>query len=508
RNKMEKEIKQKKPKDITPKHFDFPSAKDRIQTEDEFTQRIGGLGTPLVSDVKESVDITDNAFSGYNLITDVINARLNSATKKILSDFDFGTTDYAGALKSGDLVWDTETGALESGSGVVVYRKGILGAKDGATTFSIDAETGDATFAGTLSAASGTLGAITIGTNAYHIDTDGNMWWGTAAEINDAVYKIDSNGESSLSNLYTGNEIGFIKSFTAGQDISRKDAIRLGWDTTKEYTVIQQLQNDTSFQIARYSTEAPNRICDVKYNAQSFSSDFALTIKKIQLAVNESATGDMRTPPIKVGIKADNGGVPADAWLASTADYSCVFAGQAGTTYPSFTLSSPYAISANTTYWIVAEIQSTTPGEFDVGCTLGSPNTNSTFNIRLYSNGTVYPNGKHKYRTTEAGSWTDGGSERDMYFKLIVAEVVGYLYKADATSQNNIDRFIGFAAEDMDIMSIGTKSIFNKGIYPFTGLTASSVYYLSDTPGAISTSAGSVEKKIGVALDTSYLFLY
>ncbi|KKL99356.1 hypothetical protein LCGC14_1815260, partial [marine sediment metagenome] len=67
----------------------------------------------------------------------------------------------AGAVKSGDITWNTSTGAITGGSGVVVYRKGIVGANAGVTTFSIDATTGDATFAGTLSAASGTLGTVT-----------------------------------------------------------------------------------------------------------------------------------------------------------------------------------------------------------------------------------------------------------------------------------------------------------------------------------------------------------
>ena len=46
------------------------------------------------------------------------------------------------------------------------------------------------TFRGTLSAASGSLGAITIGTNALHIDSSGNMWWGDYATYNAAVAKI------------------------------------------------------------------------------------------------------------------------------------------------------------------------------------------------------------------------------------------------------------------------------------------------------------------------------
>lgn len=102
--------------------------------------------------------------SSGNLVNDLINARLDSSTKQILSDFNFGTTDYSGAVNAGNVTWNASTGAITGGSGVIVYRKGIVGVAGGVTTFSIDATTGAATFAGALSAATGTFGTITAGT--------------------------------------------------------------------------------------------------------------------------------------------------------------------------------------------------------------------------------------------------------------------------------------------------------------------------------------------------------
>ncbi|MCK9629793.1 MAG: hypothetical protein M0R37_14530 [Bacteroidales bacterium] len=98
-----------------------------------------------------------------NLVTDIVNARIDSSAKTILSDFSFGASDYAGGVKSGDIAWNTTTGAITGGSGVVVYRGGIVGAAAGVATFSIDAATGAATFAGALSAPTGTIGGFTIG---------------------------------------------------------------------------------------------------------------------------------------------------------------------------------------------------------------------------------------------------------------------------------------------------------------------------------------------------------
>jgi hypothetical protein len=94
----------------------------------------------------------------------IVNTALNSATKTILSDFTFQATDYAGAFKAGNPTWDEITGLITGGSGVLINARGILGANAGVPTFTLDATTGNATFAGTLSAPSGTLGTITAGT--------------------------------------------------------------------------------------------------------------------------------------------------------------------------------------------------------------------------------------------------------------------------------------------------------------------------------------------------------
>jgi len=101
--------------------------------------------------------------SAINASGHFIDANLDTSGKTMLKGFDFGTTDYQGALKSGDIAWNTTTGAITGGSGVLVYRGGIIGAKAGVAQFTLSASTGNATFAGSLSGASGTFGTITAG---------------------------------------------------------------------------------------------------------------------------------------------------------------------------------------------------------------------------------------------------------------------------------------------------------------------------------------------------------
>lgn len=94
------------------------------------------------------------------VITDLINARMDTASKRILSDFDFGAVDYAGAVKAGTISWDA-SGENVTGSGVALYRKGLVGAAAGTVTFSIDVTTGKAIFRDEVIAAAITGGTIT-----------------------------------------------------------------------------------------------------------------------------------------------------------------------------------------------------------------------------------------------------------------------------------------------------------------------------------------------------------
>lgn len=125
-----------------------------VATSAAITGTISGRDTATIAGAIDASGI---------LITDLINARINTSAKDILSDFDFGAVNYAGALKAGTIAWNTTTGAITGGSGVAIYRGGLVGANAGVATFSIDSVTGNATFAGTLSAPTGNIGGFTLG---------------------------------------------------------------------------------------------------------------------------------------------------------------------------------------------------------------------------------------------------------------------------------------------------------------------------------------------------------
>jgi len=119
-----------------------------------------------------------------NWINELINTKLDTASKEILGDFTFGAS---GAISI----------STDPNNGLWISPTGILGKKAGSNTFAID-NTGNATFGGILSAASGTLGALSVGSNAWHVDASGNMWWGSSADYASATIKISSTGSVSF----------------------------------------------------------------------------------------------------------------------------------------------------------------------------------------------------------------------------------------------------------------------------------------------------------------------
>lgn len=206
------------------------------------------MGADTFTDGKFSVDFDGDVIansiliknsSGDTLINsnasidfvNVLNSKLNTNTQKLLKDFTFD--GYTGAFKTGDITWNTGTGAITGGTGGLLFSKGLIFAKSGTPTIVLDGETGDATFSGTLTAASGSLGAITIGTNAWHVDSSGNMWWGNYANYASATIKISSAGVAN----FTGANISGSITITGGSGVANlSDAGNLATKDSVAYT--------------------------------------------------------------------------------------------------------------------------------------------------------------------------------------------------------------------------------------------------------------------------------
>lgn len=177
----------------------------------------------LKTGVATFTKVTISGGSDVSFVSDTI----DTTNKTILKDFTFGSADYSGAFKSGDITWNTTTGTVTGGSGVLINKGGIIGATAGVTTFSINATTGDVILAGTVTATAGAIGGFSLGSD-YIRDTansfglaatvtagdDVRFWAGeTFANRASAPFYVTESGEVGASDIIikggaTGYKIG------------------------------------------------------------------------------------------------------------------------------------------------------------------------------------------------------------------------------------------------------------------------------------------------------------
>ena len=139
-----------------------------------------------------------------------------------------------------------------------------------------------------------------------------------------------------------------------------------------------------------------------------------------------------------------------------------------------------------------------------------SANTNYAFVIR----DGITANTLRVYYSSSGGvaSWSSSDSGANWSsasnFQYLKAEYTlgasGKLYKARADYRSTLN-VLGFAPTAGS--SGATASVALDGVVGGSGLTANSDYYLSDTPGAISTTGGTYKVKVGRALSATALMI-
>jgi hypothetical protein len=223
--------------------------------------------------------------------------------------------------------------------------------------------------------------------------------------------------------------------------------------------------------------------------AETFGQTFTTssTAKKVSgITLNLNAGNTTTNWVIK--LYATSSGLPTGAALGSKSFTKDNSASQ----WAGVTFDTPITISPNTVYAITL-----TP---DAGAT--TPQWN-------YANSDQYANGN--YLSGGPSSWAIDNAKDFMFRVYEIFTVAGHVYLADAdfngsTASEFTDNFIGFAEES------GTegqsKNVVVTGINSsLTGLTVGATYYLSDTAGAIATSAGTVSRKIGIAISATEIIL-
>lgn len=260
------------------------------------------------------------------------------------------------------------------------------------------------------------------------------------------------------------------QSMTAGENLVAGNAVFVssGADTI----ITQSTANE------RYSTTTA-----AYWYAQTFIAT-GETVKSVKLWIGDQGGDNNRT--VTISLRATSAGLPTGADLESktvTGTASTVN-GQEMT----FTFSTPVTVTRGTTYAIIFRCLDTN-GQ-----------------VQVWGNSAAGYSGGSKIASTNSGSSWSAETGKDFYFIVTQTLTADKLYKTSASSSDQVlNNYVGLIETNTN--SGATGNIIFSGIFTTSGLTTGTVYYLSDTFGAISSSAGTNSKKIGMALSSTLLLL-
>lgn len=258
-------------------------------------------------------------------------------------------------------------------------------------------------------------------------------------------------------------------------------------------TNVELTQSSGASNIDNYLNASTDRM------AQSFTLPVSGTIhqrlSQVTLYMNKqgSPTGNLTIELYAV----DGSGKPTGSILASgTIAYSSI---SGGATNYNVSMSA-YDMTPGTQYIFVAN-----PG---AGASVGN---HAVFYFGPSSN--PYSGGKMWLSTDSGSTWVDNdigesvASGDDIRFGITCVSIAGRVYQTSALTAEDSDNFIGFNAETGTVGQTKSIRITSGSLDGFSGLTIGSIYYLNDTRGTIGTSAGTVSRKIGIAISATQLLM-
>lgn len=310
------------------------------------------------------------------------------------------------------------------------------------------------------------------GSNSYDPEAGGSgVTAGTDITIVGGAVSLDTTITQDIN--FTGTLTGIMglsKSFTAGENLTAGNAVIVAYKQAATLEAQQTTAKDGDLGMGTTT-----------WLAQTFlTSNDAAAITSIKFTNGDTVgSGDTRA-----SIRATSGGNPTGADLGS----GTVTASNNDTEY-TVTFATPIPVSPSTTYALVLRRVTNTT---NIGTVSSNP----------------YADGK-LHRSTNSGSTWDSTTYAayDIKFKIYEIDTISpLLYKADASSADvYANNFIGFAAETKNA---GETTRVNLVVDDNqTGLSVGSTYYLSDTSGTISTSAGSTSRKVGIAMSATEILI-
>lgn len=265
-----------------------------------------------------------------------------------------------------------------------------------------------------------------------------------------------------------------VVTLTAGESISQGNAVSVGDGATVSASA-PALNSDGVI------------LSSTTWEANSFTTS-AVTFYQLTAASqrvhNTSGSAGVGVV-LKFDIRTDSAGVPsATSLYAGTNTFNIASSQDLLITH---TLSSPLTLALNTKYWVVVSCTSNGGGQIQYRLASTSANVAQS--------------------TTNAGTvWSAASNDGCMGYSYTTS-VAGNIYQSNATNSDfRANAFAGIAQVAIAPSASGAVKAYGIDASQ-SGLSPGITYFLSNTPGAISSSAGSQARKIGLSVSAAQLLI-
>ena len=137
--------------------------------------------------------------------------------------------------------------------------------------------------------------------------------------------------------------------------------------------------------------------------------------------------------------------------------------------------------------------------------------TTASTNVTLPTSGTLLANVVEDNSPQLGGNLAWNGRSMELQSQTVGGSNGNAVYLSGSTTWSQADASAESTAKGMIGIRISATGVVTHGIYTTTGLTAGATYYISETTGAITTTApttsGSIVRIVGYALSTTQLFV-
>ena len=256
-------------------------------------------------------------------------------------------------------------------------------------------------------------------------------------------------------------------SFLAGEDIATSSAVCMGAGGTYNDAISQ-------------TGSATNETFYPTWYAQTFTNLNNRYITGITFKTWNTGGG---VNNFTASIRAVAGNVPTGSDLQGIT--GTINAG-GGFGVKTITFPTPVKVSPNTQYAIVLSA--------DAAC-------------GIVSNSDSYAGGNMATSTNNGSTW-GAITGKDLYFGVnVIYGNSGSIYACSATASSTMsNNFLGFNSSAVASSSYG--NIVTSGVFGgLTGLNVGSTYYLADIPGMVSSTQGTISRKIGLSVSSTAILI-